>query len=106
MLRLLLLAALVAAVAAWGWRRLRRARLRRAARTRLGSSAERAIYIRSYGEIDFALTRRWCACGGYLTRLGEGTREEAGRRFRIARLRCQECEEEELVFFETTDVAH
>jgi hypothetical protein len=98
--------AVTAALAAVGVRRWRRARMRAAARRRIGASAEHAIYIRSFADIDPHLARRWCECGGYLERLGEGTREAGGRRFRIARLRCQECEEIDEVFFDTTDVAH
>jgi len=93
-------------VAAVGSRRLRRARLRRAAAGRPGTSPERAIYIRSYGDLDEHLAGRWCVCGGYLERTGEGTREAGGRRFRVARLACQECEAVEEVFFDTTEVLH
>lgn len=106
MLGLALLAALVAALIAVGLRRVRRRRLARRAAARAGASLARAIHVRSYHEIDDALGGRWCGCGGYLERTGEGTRESAGRRFRVARLRCQECEKVEEVFFETTDVLH
>ena len=106
MIGLLLAVVIVAAVVAVGLRRLRRSRLRRAARTRAGSSAERAFHIRSYAEMDEHLARRWCHCGGYLERSGEGTRDVGARRFRVARLVCQECEDVEEVFFETTDVLH
>jgi hypothetical protein len=106
MIDLVLAAAIVAAVVAFWLRRRRRVRLRLAARTRPGASTENAIYIRSYGEMDDHLARRWCACGGYLERRGEGTREAGGRRFRVARLACQECEATEEVFFDTTDVLH
>jgi hypothetical protein len=41
-----------------------------------------------------------------MERRGEGTRETGGRRFRVAHLACQECEEEAEVVFETTDVLH
>ena len=51
------------------------------------------------------LARRWCICGGYLERAGEGTRVSDGRRFRVARLRCQECDRVDEVFFDTTEVA-
>jgi hypothetical protein len=98
--------AVVAAVAAVALRRVRRARLRRQARLRAGATPERAIAVRSFAEIDEHLARRWCACGGYLERRGEGTREVAGRRLRIARLACQECEAADEVFFDTTEVAH
>jgi hypothetical protein len=103
---LLFTGAIVAAVVAVGLRRLRRARLRRAARTRPGATPELAIHVRSFGDMDDHLRRRWCACGGYLERDGEGTRESGGRRFRVARLTCQECEMVDEVFFDTTDVLH
>jgi hypothetical protein len=102
--QLLLVTAIVAAVAAVGARRLRRARLLRAAARRPGCSAEQAIVIRSFAEMEPHLARRWCPCGGYLEMRGEGTRENGGRRFRVARLGCQECERVEEVFFETTDL--
>jgi hypothetical protein len=98
--------AIIAAVIAVGLRRLRRSRLRRAAARRPGSSPELAIHIRGFGEMDEHLARRWCACGGYLERTGEGTRTGDGRRYRVARLRCQECEAVDEVFFDTTDVLH
>ena len=102
----LLAVTILAAVTSLGLRRWRRARLRRAARTRAGSSPERAIPIRSYGEMDEHLAGRWCACGGFLERLGEGTREAGGQRFRVARFCCQECETVDEVFFDTTDLLH
>jgi hypothetical protein len=103
---LLMLAALAAAMVVMGRRRWRRARLAAAARTRAGASPERAIFIRSYADMDEHLARRWCACGGFLERTGEGTREADGRRYRVARLACQECEAVDEVFFDTTDVLH
>ena len=107
MLGLLIALAVVAAVVATAVRRARRAALRRASRTRPGASPGLAIAIRSYTEMDDHLGRRWCGhCGGYLERRGEGSREEAGRRFRIARLECQECERTEEVYFETTELVH
>ena len=103
---LLMTAAIVAAVIAVARRRLRRSALRRAAQDREGASVDRAIAVRSFTEMDDHLARRWCHCGGYLERTGEGTREIGGRRFRVARLACQECESVEEVFFDTTDVLH
>jgi hypothetical protein len=103
---LLFVAAIAAAVAAVALRRHRRARLRRAARVRPGGSIENAIHVRSWAEIDEHLARRWCDCGGYLERRGEGTRESGARRYRIAHLACQECEEAAEVIFDTTDVLH
>ena len=106
MISLLLALAILTAVAAVGARRWRRARLRRAARSRPGSSPELAIFVRSFTEMDAHLAGRWCVCGGFLERRGEGTRETGGRRFRVARLACQECESVYEVFFDTTDVLH
>jgi hypothetical protein len=103
---LLMTAAIVAAVIAVARRRLRRSALRRAALEREGASVERAIAVRSFTEIDDHLGRRWCHCGGYLERTGEGTRDTGGQRFRVVRLRCQECEDPAEVFFDTTDVLH
>jgi hypothetical protein len=103
---LLMTIAIVAAVVAVLGRRARRRALVRAARERAGATPELAILVRSFTEIDDHLGRRWCHCGGYLERVGEGTREMGGRRFRIARLRCQECEDPAEVFFDTTDLLH
>lgn len=103
---LLMAVAIVAAVVTMARRRGRRSALRRAAQRRAGASPDRAIAVRSFQEIDDHLARRWCHCGGYLERTGEGTREIGGRRFRIARLRCQECEDSAEVFFDTTEVVH
>lgn len=103
---LLLVGAIVAAVTAFLLRRRRRRRLRAAALLRAGATPERAIYIRSFADMDGHLARRWCHCGGYLERRGEGSRDVDGRRFRVARLECQECEAVEEVFFDTTDLLH
>ncbi len=98
--------AIVAAVIAMGMKRRRRTRLREAAGERPGASAEHAIFIRSFTEMDEHLSGRWCHCGGFLERRGEGSRDTGGRRYRVARLACQECETAAEVFFDTTDVLH
>ena len=103
---LLFVAAISAALIAIGSRRWRRARLIRASRARLGASPESAIPIRSYTEMEDHLMGRWCHCGGFLERRGEGTHEVRNRRYRVANLCCQECEEIHRVFFDTTDMPH
>ena len=103
---LLLTAAIVAAVVAVARRRFHRNALRRAARDRPGASTDLAIAVRSFTEIDEHVARRWCHCGGYLERTGEGTRDAGSRRFRVVRMRCQECEEGAEVFFDTTEIVH
>ena len=105
-LGLLLGLTVIVAVVAVGGRRWRRARLERAGKTRLGASPDLAIAIRSFADMEEHLGRRWCVCGGYLERSGEGSRTEGDRRYRVARLVCQECERVEEVFFDTTDVVH
>jgi hypothetical protein len=106
MTTMLFVAAIGLALAALGARRWRRARLRRASRRRAGATAERAIGVRSYAEMEQHLLGRWCHCGGYLERAGEGSRELGPRRYRVANLRCQECEDIHQVFFDVTDVLH
>jgi hypothetical protein len=98
--------AVVAAVVAVGTRRLARAARRRSAREGPGSSPDRSIRVRSFAEMDAALDARACPCGGRYDRTGEGTREAVGRRYRVARLVCQTCEEGCEVFFDTTDILH
>jgi len=101
---ILLTVVLLAAMVTLGWRRWQRSRLRRAAARRPGSSADTAIPIRSYTEMDQHIARRWCACGGYLERRGEGSSNAGGRQLRIARFNCQECGDDQAVYFDTTEV--
>jgi hypothetical protein len=104
MTSLLFALAIIAAAAAMGFRRYRQSRLKKAALTRPGAGPDDPIYIRSFDEMDEHLRRRWCSCGGFLELAGEGTRERDGRRYRVARLQCHECEESSEVFFDTTDL--
>jgi hypothetical protein len=106
MTTLLFVAAITAAVISIGHRRWRRTRLRRASTRRPGASLERAIHVRSYRDMDGHLRGRWCHCGGYLERTGEGTREQGDRRYRVAVLRCQECEDVHQVFFDVSELLH
>lgn len=106
MTNLLLVLAIGLAVAAMARRRWLRARLDRLARERSGSSAVRAIPITDFDEIDDHLRQRCCPCGGYLERRGEGSRDIAGRSYRVARLECQDCEWIDEVFFDTGGLLH
>jgi hypothetical protein len=103
---LLLALAVIAAVVALGTRKLSRAARRRIVREGPGSSPDRSIPIRSFADMDAVLDARECPCGGHYERTGEGTRQAAGRRYRVARLVCRACEERQEVFFDTTDVLH
>ncbi|MEW6272050.1 MAG: hypothetical protein AB1689_22440 [Thermodesulfobacteriota bacterium] len=102
MVTILLVAAIVAAVAALGLRRMRNARARREVHRGPGTSAEEAIPIRSFEDMDAHLRRRRCACGSFLTLAGEGTRAAAGRRLRVARLACDDCDESLELYFDTS----
>lgn len=106
MIGLLIALAVVAAVASTALRRRRRARIRELAQEREGGTDARAIPITSYDEMDPWIAGRVCVCGGRLTRIGEGTHAARGRRFRIARMRCDDCDQLDELYFDTTDVTH
>ncbi|HEY2385959.1 MAG TPA: hypothetical protein VGK30_03280 [Candidatus Binatia bacterium] len=100
--------ALVVLVAATTWiaRRWRARGRRRALDAGPGSSIERAIPVRSFEEIDRAVTAQRCPCGQPLRSTGEGARQAGLRRFRFARLACDDCEEEHVLFFDVSDLVH
>jgi hypothetical protein len=103
---LLLAVAVIVAVAAVARRRLSLAARRRRVREGPGSSPDRGLPVRSFADMDAALDARAGPCGGRYARAGEGTREADGRRYRVARLVCDACEDRQEVFFDTTDVLH
>jgi hypothetical protein len=103
-INLLFVLAIAAAVGALAIRRLRRRRLRTLAAQRPGAHPGNALAIRTFDEMDLHLRGRLCACGGTMELAGEGSRDLDERRFRVARLVCDECEESEVVFFDTTDL--
>ena len=96
--------AIVAAIGAMGYKRLQKKSRARTAAQRPGATPGNAIYIRSFDEMDEHVRKRWCSCGGFLETIGEGTREVDGRRYRVARMECHECEDIAEVFFDTTDL--
>jgi hypothetical protein len=96
---------LVAAVT-WVARRVAARRRRVHVQAGPGSSAAVAIAIRSFEEMDAAVRDRRCHCGERLRRTGEGSSEVGGRRYRYARLACDECEEASRVYFDVTDILH
>lgn len=97
---LLGLVALVAAIVV-GLRLMRR---RAVDRAQPGRSADRAIAIRDYGEIDIAVRLQRCACGGPYALRGEGPDASGG--VRVAHLECQRCEREAWVYFDVSQVLH
>ncbi len=100
--------ALIVLLAATTWvsRRWRGRRRRRALDTGPGSSIDHAIAVRTFEEIDRALATRRCECGQALRATGEGARQAGTRRFRFARLACDDCEREHVVFFDVSGLVH
>jgi hypothetical protein len=103
MIGLLLTVAVLAAVVAFG---LRRAQRLREARHRPGATIARAVVVRRFDEIDAGLADHTCRCGSRMRLLGESSTIRGARRFRVARLRCTECEREERMYFDVTAVFH
>jgi hypothetical protein len=103
-----LLFASVALLAAsvWLWRGARARAVRRRLREGPGTAIERAIPVRSFEEIDQAVARRRCHCGDRLRPTGEGTRQDGDRRYRFARLVCDECEEASVLYFDVSEIRH
>lgn len=97
--------ALVAA-AVWVWRGLRTRRARASVRTGPGTSLEAALPVASFDEIDRAVAARRCHCGAGVHTTGEGARAVGERRFRYARLECDACEDEHMLFFDVTAIFH
>jgi hypothetical protein len=103
-----LLFASVVLIAAATW--IARGASRRAARRRAqegpGTSADAAIAVRAFDDIDRAVAARRCHCGASLRTCGEGSRQEGTRRLRFARLACDECEEISTLYFDVSEVLH
>lgn len=95
--------AVIAAVAAGGFRRWQRSQ---AARRRPGATLHRAVPVSRFDEIDALLEGRTCRCGAPLLSAGETSRARGNHRFRIVRLLCHECERDEVVYFDVTRVFH
>lgn len=103
MIALLFTVAVLAAVVALG---VRRAERLREARRRPGATIARAVVVSRFDEIDAVLAERACRCGSRMRLLGESSTTKGARRFRVARLRCTECEREERMYFDVTAVFH
>ncbi len=99
-------AAILAALGAVAVRGLRRRRERRsrerAALALPGRSAERAIPIASFAELDDAVELARCPCGGLLERIGEAARPG----LRVVRCACLTCEEDVDLFFDLRGLRH
>jgi len=103
MITLILGAAVLLAVVTVGVRRLQKSR---AERRRPGATIHRPVSVQRFDEIDAFIRGRACWCGGTFFTSGETSRAIGERRFRIARLVCNECERDELVYFDVTAALH
>jgi hypothetical protein len=103
-----LLFAIIVLVTATAWvtRGVQRRRARAILRSGPGTSLENALPVRSFDAIDEVVAARRCHCGAGVHTVGEGTREIADRRFRYARLECDACEDEQLLYFDVTSIFH
>jgi hypothetical protein len=103
----LLFASIVLVTAAvWVARGVRRRQARASLRRGPGTSLEDALPVASFDAIDEAVAARRCHCGAAVHTVGEGTRTVGERRFRYARLECDACEDEQLLFFDVTTIFH
>lgn len=98
--------ALLLALAAAGWRVLRRIRLARRLAALPGGSLEAAMIATSFVDIEDEVARRRCLCGGRLSLRGESSRERDGRRYRVAAVECEMCERRSRVYFDVTGLFH
>jgi len=98
--------ALVAALVASGYRRLRRLRFRRALAALPGGSRENALVIDAFSDIEDHLAVRECPCGGLLASLGERSQNDGKRILRVVRVECRRCEDLGEVWFDATSAYH
>ena len=96
---------LVAAVV-WVARGWQRRRAKAAVASGPGGTLERAIPVGTFDAIDDAVRAHHCHCGAGVHVVGEGARELGDRRFRYARLECDACEDEQVLFFDVTTIFH
>ncbi len=103
---LLITLALLAALGVTGWRRVRRARFRRALAALPGGSAATAIEVDAFAGIDEHLRVRQCACGGRLELRGERSEPHGQRVLRVVRAECRNCERIQQVWFDASRAYH
>ncbi|MFN2424936.1 MAG: hypothetical protein ABR587_00665 [Candidatus Binatia bacterium] len=114
MIGLFLLAALLAALAAAGYRTLRRYRRRKRMAALPGGSRDTAIAIEAFSDIDDHVAKRECRCGGLLASHGERSEPGGGRSggtgggpiLRVVLVECRRCEERGEVWFDATLAYH
>lgn len=78
-------------------------RARRKAARQPGATADNAIAIEDFGDIDSALALRRCRCRGRLRLRGEGPVQAAPRLRRVV-AECRECGREQFLYFDVDRV--
>lgn len=96
----------IALLAAIGALLRKRLLARREERMRPGATADTAIVVRRFDELDREVARQTCRCGGPLRVLGEGSPPSGGRRLRVLTLGCDDCGGERRTFFDVTAAFH
>ena len=71
---------------------------------RAGASLRHAIPVRRFDQIERVLARRACGCGERLVLQGEDSSQIEERRYRVIRMLCPECEKQERVYFDVTEI--
>ena len=99
-------AVVLLAAGTWVARGLRARAARERVRHGPGTALTTAIGVRSFDEIDCTVAARRCHCDARLRTVGEGTREVGERRYRFARLVCDDCEENFVLYFDVSEVLH
>lgn len=92
-------AAIGTVLVAWTVRRARASAERRALAAQPARSADTALRVERFDEIDRAVRKARCRCGGGLNVLSEGSRELEGEHLRVVHCECLRCEEEQDLFF-------
>jgi len=98
--------ALVVALSVSGYRLVRRLRLRRRMAALPGATADSAMPVASFDEIDLEVARRRCVCGGRYDSHGESSSERHSKRLRVALLECRMCERRTRLYFDVSNIYH
>jgi len=96
-------AAVLAAVLAVALRHLRR---RREDRARPGATADNALPVARFDEIDAAVGVERCRCNGRFRVIGEGSQQRGHVRLRVVQLECDDCGAERRIHFDVTAIFH
>jgi hypothetical protein len=98
--------ALIIALSVAGYRLVRRLRLARRLAALPGATADNAMPVASFDQIDQEIARRRCVCGGRYDNHGESSSERHSARLRVASLECRMCERRTRLYFDVSNLYH